>query len=235
MNVLPEDIANNESEWLEWLVDDELDAQQLPRFFRYLDDKPEAWKRCATALLDDRSMRKGVMQASGSVRSDEDLSAVKPQVVAKSLDSKSLSRRSWLPMVLVACLAMLIGAIGHRMTVLPQTVQPEQIVSSFDSSINDLLAKDQIDEVPAWRNSRTQVSFQEAFKPNTLVEVENSPTRAVYYIDHQVPKFLLEAMVIAGHQLTIGQEMVLIDGPNGEALEVPINKLEIEKYTVTSL
>ncbi len=230
-NLLPEDIANNESNWLECLVDDELDSQQLQGLCQYFDRTPDAWKRCATALLDDRTMRMGVIQAFATDDFRKAVAPVKAQVKTKGIVPKSTSPlRSWMPMVLCACFAMIMGAIGQRMLMLPQTEQPRDVVSAFDPPMTD---RSELDSLPS--RSLTQVSFQNAFKPNTLVEIENSPTRAVYYIDHQVPKFLLEAMVIAGHQLSIGQEMVLIDGPNGEALEVPINRLEIEKYCTASL
>jgi hypothetical protein len=128
------------------------------------------------------------------------------------------SKRNWLSLVLVAGGAMLVGALGYRLTTLSQTEQAESLVASIEFPVSDRDSFTPLDQ----ESGRTQVSFQEAFRPNTLVEVENSPTRAVYYLDHQVPKFLLEAMIS-------------IDGPDGQALEVPINKLEIEKYTATSL
>ena len=233
MNLLPDDIANNESEWIECLVDDELNATQLPRMYQYLDENSEAWKRCAIAMLDERALRKGVLHAFAPEGVEFVTPYAKPQVPTKRLDfdGKLSSKRNWLSLVLVAGGAMLVGALGYRLTTLSQTEQAESLVASIEFPVSDRDSFTPLDQ----ESGRTQVSFQEAFRPNTLVEVENSPTRAVYYLDHQVPKFLLEAMVIAGHQLSIGQEMISIDGPDGQALEVPINKLEIEKYTATSL
>ena len=57
MSELPSNIADHESAWIELLVDDELTTQQTQQLFDYLDRVPTAWKRCATALLDERLLK----------------------------------------------------------------------------------------------------------------------------------------------------------------------------------
>jgi len=63
-----------------------------------------------------------------------------------------------------------------------------------------------------------------------LYQVRDTPAEAVYYVDCEVPRFLLESLVLAGHNVKLEQEFLgYTESPNSPAA-VPINVLRIEKY-----
>ncbi len=63
-----------------------------------------------------------------------------------------------------------------------------------------------------------------------LYQVRDTPDEAVYYVDCDVPRFLLESLVLAGHNVKLEQDFLgYTESPNSPAA-VPINVLRIEKY-----
>ena len=243
-------VSDNESLWIELLVDNELTNEQTNSLMGYLDENPDGWKRCCTALLDDRLLRNGILadfqdQHGASLAGQTLPITGKPDAKIEVAPSHRAATLPWWSIAMVACLATLLGAIGHRMMQRP-ALEAQQLSAQNESApsisetdlekIRNLIRENNAEllggktDFAPTQFRQTPVSFELAYRPNTLVEIENTPTKAVYQIDHEVPGFLLDAIVRAGHQVDIRQDYVSVKNSDGKLIRIPVNTLEIVKF-----
>ena len=63
-----------------------------------------------------------------------------------------------------------------------------------------------------------------------LYQVEDNPTESVFYTDYSVPQFLLDALVLSGHDVQLDQEFLGYTESMNDPRAVPVNVLRIKKY-----
>ncbi len=218
MNKLPVDISNNESLWLQLLVDDQLSDSQRLTLFQYLDSDTDRWKRCAVAFVDDQLFAKQLGLASTELESSNGMASTEKPTKPKMQPTTNQS--TWF-MALAASLAFVLGAGSFYLFGLAfQSATPTTVQQQHDR-----------DPLPRF----SPAGFLTGNGPNSLIEIENSPTHAIYYTDHEVPEFLLDAMIRAGHRITFGQETVSVITATGDYVDVPVSTLEVAKYARKTL
>lgn len=232
MNLLPNSIADHETLWLDMLADNELDSNQRQRFFAYLDQTTDGWKRCAQWLLHEQLLAIELKQAACD-RARDAVPIKDMNFAAASKDQAQLApratggrrQRTLVQLVLTACVAFAMGLGLYPLL----SQSPTSAVS--DQSANNAEAPGSAASKAYIESRMVPASLNTELPGHTLYEIENTLTHATYYLNHQLPEFLLQSLVLAGHTVQVDQDLIAIPGPDGQLLQVPMNKLEVTKFT----
>ena len=229
--------------WLGMLVDNELNRDQRRQMMDYLEAHPTLWKSCALQFLDEQILASELASISSSA-------AAQPAVEPASMEatrpgfwlqpSRSLTR-----LVVVVLLGICIGQWWTMANQSAGTNHVWQLSNEeLDRELTEITDKyREVYEVSANHQetqSRREIEaelnlIQSLLIHNRfLVEVENTDQRSVYLTDDRLPKFLLEALVLAGHQVQVKRKDIEVKRANGEPFNYPIHSLEITKYALLS-
>ncbi len=74
------------------------------------------------------------------------------------------------------------------------------------------------------------VGFRSAARSMTLYEIEDTPTRASFYMNCKLPDVLLQALVLSGYSVKIEEDALDLEAEDGEQIQIPVAVLHIEKY-----
>ncbi len=203
-----DDIPLADGIWLEMLVDGELSPSQRARFVDRVRETND-WQCVATAFLDEQVMSKTVP-----------FEQPKPLVVRPRPVAQSGAGWSRTLAVAAACLVcgLFFGSLfssssGSEVVAGTNTKAGGQAVPPEESA--DVSAK------PCF--------VAEASLP-ALFQVCDTPEEAVYYADFSVPQFLLDSLLLAGHNVKLEQDFLGYTESPDSLAAVPINVIRIEKY-----
>ena len=63
-----------------------------------------------------------------------------------------------------------------------------------------------------------------------LIEIENTPTNAVYLTDREVPESIIESFVAAGHQVDVRPYSPQYESELFKSLANPVLQVEVKKF-----
>ncbi|MFK7820520.1 MAG: hypothetical protein AB8G99_17500 [Planctomycetaceae bacterium] len=189
--------------WIEMLVDGELNTSQRTAFIKHI-KQTDNWQRVATAFLDDQVLQ-------GSVGFDEPAATV-PKT------SKIVRPKSFRTPVFLLVASLLLGGLVGFFARQPETVTITNVISpeSIDGP------EDEVSGATSDRNRAPSLP--------TLMQASNTPSEAVYYSDFSVPQFLLDALMIAGHEVELAQDFISQPNASDPAGLVPVNVIRVRKY-----
>ena len=195
-----DDVPLSDDVWLEMLVDGELTSRQRAAFVAHIKETND-WQRVATGFLDNQVFAAAVPFEVES-----------PQVVSQPV---RVSERAWHGSLVVAAACLVCGLFFGSMFSRGAATAIGTVVESEGSG-----------ETP---RETEEVAIVSKSLP-ALYQVRDTPDEAVYYVDCNVPQFLLESLVLAGHDVKLEQDFLgYTESPDSPAA-VPINVLRIEKY-----
>ena len=175
MNSLPA-IHEDPQLWLEMLADGELSQEERGVVWKYLEANPESWKDCAVAFWDHQFFCRDLKTGESSSVAGKERYGTR----------RTVAGRKWGSILgysgLAALLAFVLGCLSY-----PMMFQK----TNSDGSFAERTEKgDDIGELPLRDLPATPVMNPASWvRPNSLIEIENTSTRAVYYFDHRLPRF----------------------------------------------
>ena len=214
MNSHEVEVPFEELLWIDLLVDNELTAQQRRRLIEHLEGRPQLWRSCALAFIDNQVLRS---ELKSSVEPEQE------QTILPSRRSGMLGPRLMWVAALAASLVVAF-ATGRMTAFTPEDVDTSVRVVANESS------PDMFHD-PKAANRATFVSLPSS--DPALIEIKDDEREAVYYLQQPLPPFLLDTIVMAGHGVRAEQVMVEIEVENGVTDVVPINTLIIDKFTLS--
>ena len=188
--------------WLDMLVDGELNQEQRSAFVAHVKENND-WQRVATAFLDGQVLGQSV---PFEPRQEEPVIA----------STGSTPNRKWLALLaMAACLlgGLMLGRLLPSSTAGRVVDVPPPVPSAEGSPAEPIVA----------------VISDERSLPG-LFQVSDTPLEAVYYADFSMPQYLLDALVLAGHEVSFEQEFLGDTEPPNDPIAVPINVVRIQKY-----
>ena len=221
--------------WFDLAIDRELDRDQRAQLLAYLEQCPDANRILAKRLLTEQSIAESIQSAvAGSSQRIVQLPMRKEPTVR--------SPKSMSGYVLVATLiGLMLGWMGSGLTRGASDSSANLTDAEMESMISDISQRYRNDYELMYQvkvakiESENRIAMDRLRKTlnhnPTLIEVENSANRAVYYTRHRIPDFLLDAMVLAGHRATLKRQTFKYEN-NGSEIEYPIHSLEIDKYAL---
>lgn len=189
--------------WLNMLIDGELSVSQRQAYMAHVSIAND-WQKVATAFLDEQVL--GTHLAA----SDDTMANVP---VAEAVERPSAGR--WMQyLAMAACLVcgLLLGPWLKDDQLPVEVVEVSTPTESQDHEVIHVT--------------------EETFQPSLpgLFQVSNTIDEAVYYADFSLPQFMLDALVLAGHQVTLDQEFLGYTETSDNPAAVPINVIRIQKY-----
>ncbi len=223
--------------WVDLAIDRELNLEQRNQLFQFLDTNPELNREFTRRFLLEQSIAESVQDAFRP----SSLPVQKPHL---DLEKKEPQNKSlWSVFIAASLIGLLLGWVAHGLNApdvrdsraeIEQQITPmlNDISQSYEE-VYELMYQQRVAELEDI-NKQTIENVQKTLARNpTLIEVENSKDRAVYYTKHRIPNFLLDAIVLAGHRTTIKQQTLKIESGN-DLIEYPIHSLEIEKNALVA-
>ena len=143
----------------------------------------------------------------------------------------TLGSRRWVvgaAMVCASCLLVLVGwKLHHELVAQRLFDRQQEAMAMLERELE--VVRQRVEAEPAAGQR------QAAYRPlglaanSTMIEVANDDQRAVYYTEKAIPRFLMEALVFAGHDMEVGIEMTEVMLDDGTRAEIPFHVLEIKK------
>lgn len=205
-----DELPLSDDAWVNMLIDNELSAAQRERFVRHVQSSND-WQRIAIGFMDEQ-----VMASAVSVGITE------PPTPAA--EQKHPRRAPWFTLATLT-MGLLLGAtIGYL-------ARSQSGSSGATDSMETIAGTQDKSKVSAEAPAETSTGLSGS--PETLPRlflVSNTPQEAVYYADHSIPRFMLDALVIAGHRISFDQEFLGYTESLDDPRAVPINVIRIQKY-----
>lgn len=207
-----QDVAFDDPIWLDLLVDDELTAAQRTELIRYVAEH-NLWQAVATTFLDAQVLASTVPSVPPAA------SATAQTAAAQS------SKFNWrLLCAMVACLVAGL-LLGHLI--------PGQGTSPVGTteSAGLLAAGSEGPEEPQSPAESTEdpVVARRLALP-ALFQARDTLDEAVFYADYSVPQFLLDALIIAGHDVSLEHDFIGFTQSADDPAAVPVNVIRVRKY-----
>ncbi len=242
--------------WLNLLVDDELSPEQRRELIQYLNRHPEYWRICARTFLDQQTLQNTIVQPVGESNSGitrkvvpgskTEKMEVAGQVVVglsrvelRSRQNVSRSRRMtrWLAMAgciaLTGCCGFLAGAWGgidwgrqeSKRELDQAAIQIAQLERNLDK-------EQRFGAMLASLGTSPQCELVNRFQGQPmLIELENTPSHALYLTNREVPRSLLDCFASAG----FGVEIKLYEPKFMNPFKSPVVALEVTKRSAFNL
>ena len=222
--------------WLQLMVDNELDAGSRREFLQFVEARPEQWRSVALKFIETQFMG-SVLSAAIPASSDcqqgwvsqPEAKAVKPKLESETTGAK---RTRWLlragqvaGLATAACLLVLFGWRLHDRLVAGELIEQHQESLARLSRQVDLI---QEADLPSGQDGSVREASYLESSP-LMIEVANTPRRLAYYTERPLPKFFLEALIFAGHDVVIKQETTDVQLEDGTFEQFPVFYFEVQK------
>lgn len=245
------------------LVDNELTAAERTELIAALDKSPKLWRRCAIAFMDEQFLTRTFSpevnsdrESSDEVNETNDQTSIKTKISPANTTNRSPASSSigWITLGLLVGLG--IGVIGNALTDKDSTGignrlasyvgwnAPMESESESDSEQELLFASvvsltnlaNEAEALAANYDLPPQRKRNASTKSVRLYEIQNDESKAVYYSPDAIPKFILESMVMAGHEVELTNEKLRTPIGGNQFVELPVFAMRIEKnsYSVNS-
>jgi len=257
MNINMPPVAQDFDFWIELLVDGELSEEQQRELFSFMDEREGFWKSCAIAFVKEKRLSLAFEQLNGedatssqaelssdyTLDGNHSLPASKTETQLRKTNQE-LSRGiggHWVRIagtVIAASLLIVTGWFAGRTGLvngpnsLTEEGQPSPAlypVSVDAGAVYQLLDRKRQLEMESER-ANMQIERSRLANNPYLIEVENTPEKALYYSKHRLPDFLLDALVVAGHKVTIKKETVFASSEDLAGVQLPFHAFEIKKF-----
>jgi hypothetical protein len=240
--------------WLSALADDELDPRQRSELCLWLEQHPAWWRNCAIALLDQQTLRGGLRAAHGNPLVHVNGAAVgsvagSPAPVVAPVEgvsrnafrrpvaegrkpsgpapSSSVSRMTFLALSACLAAALLAGAglgalwwqAGQQQLALRGQLQQRE--ADFQRLAGELARELLSGPEP------TLAGLYPGHR--VLIEIDDSPSRAIYLTDQPVSGTLLESFVAAGHDVDVQPYASRFQTEPMRELRTPVLAVEVRK------
>ena len=109
-----QDWREKSQEWLDRLVDGELEGDAQRQLLLAMDAQPDAWRRCALAFIEEQALRRELSGAAGE--SDAVVDDGKPSTGHRSESPRFLFYRfQWMAMAASLIAAFVVGSISRKL------------------------------------------------------------------------------------------------------------------------
>lgn len=241
--------------WVGLLADGELSATQRAMLFEFLEQHPEYWRCCALAFWDSLTLKQWLTPSGGllaekatldrqfesqrpsswSVPSNDSEKTATVSSLAPGLSVGKDTKRHWILGPALACalgiLCCLISGllflgwnVAHT-NWLASRVQWRQDVSLMVDVQQLLLA-----ELQAERNSFRSLGSLFPNQPQ-LIEIENTPARAVFLTDRPLSPELMDWLVRYGTDVQVRPHQPESKNQLWESLRNPVLEIEVVKLS----
>ncbi len=243
--------------WVEMLADGELTSTQRTQLYEFLEQYPEYWRCCAMAFWDSMTLKNWMppMLDSGPASSTVDLAMrLKPQLGENSpagiardvrLATTRPPRRGtgnhsslgWVSGIVISCavgvaFCLISGFLYWGWTeastkLLASKVQWRQDISRI-IDVQELLQAELLAERSSFRSLGSLFPNQPQ-----LIEIENTPARALFLTDRPLSPELMDWLVRYGTDVQVRPYQPQTNAALWQALRNPV--LEIEVLKLSSL
>ncbi|MEZ6096445.1 MAG: hypothetical protein R3C03_19820 [Pirellulaceae bacterium] len=223
-NRLPELTDESVELWIEALVANELMTEERQCLMNFLEQNSEYWQACAVRFLDEQFMTgQDVTQLLKGPHDDRPvLSNCRDRLTPTSFVGNR-NRTSWLVAIATCLVGLILGAAAmwnwqHAKLIAMESQQ--QVDLERVQLLGTLLDSERM----------RLMSLSSIFPANAgLIEIENSPTHAVYLTDREIPNSIIDSFVAAGHQVEIRPYQPTIETDLMQSLVNPVLQIEVEK------
>ena len=219
-------------EAIDLLVENELSPDDRRRLFSRLDAVENGWRQCAVAFINGQTLH-------GDLRDlrDRNLKSVGTTTVIKKFETPRRRQLSW-PMAIAASILLVtvgaaLSALWNRMVDTPRVPATEQLADveipierelELIAGFNRLArGSSPVPVLAAYQAPDLSGTFAQ------LIEVQNDEQEAVYYTTGFIPEFILESIILAGHQITVEPETIQIPVHPDRSVQIHVNAVRISK------
>lgn len=220
-------LAGNEQQWLDKLVDGELDDAQRRKLLTELDTQPDGWRRCALAFLEAQAWKATLGSLVAAPRQD---AAPRPKL------SSSWRFGPW-GSVLAAAASFLL-AFGLGTVWRGQALRPavEQIADSAPAMPKSSATPPSATSVkpleePQWGTMTLAVDPNSDGKPESLeLPVVRGPGINEQWVHDQptaIPQEMLRALRSMGHEVQHQRQYYPFELRDGRRVLVPVDEVDV--------